>query len=49
VINGAIPASETSYYMTCFGEHIDKDVDIVVVEMGINDRRYGVSSICFHF
>jgi lysophospholipase L1-like esterase len=39
VTNGAVPATETSYYMTCFEEHIDKDVDIVVIEMGINDRR----------
>jgi lysophospholipase L1-like esterase len=45
VINGAVPASETSYYMTCFGEHIDRDVDVVVIEMGINDRRYVLSDL----
>lgn len=26
----------------CFGEHIDKDVDLVILEIAINDQRYVV-------
>jgi hypothetical protein len=40
VINGVVPASETNYFMACFEEHIDRDSDLVVIEMAINDRRY---------
>ncbi|KZT33438.1 hypothetical protein SISSUDRAFT_1054222 [Sistotremastrum suecicum HHB10207 ss-3] len=40
LVNGAVPASESDYFETCYLEHIDPDVDIVVVEMAINDRRF---------
>lgn len=42
LINGAIPATSSSYYMSCFGEHIDRDVDIVVIELAINDQRWAL-------
>lgn len=38
--NGAVPATGSDYYSMCFGEHIDDDVDLVVVELLINDQRY---------
>lgn len=40
LINGAIPATGSDYYSTCFLEHIDPDVDIVFIELAINDQRY---------
>lgn len=39
VINGAVPASETDYFQTCFLEHLPKDIDLVIIEMAINDQR----------
>jgi len=40
LINGAVPATGSDYYSMCFGEHIDEDVDLVIVELMINDQRY---------
>lgn len=40
VINGAVPATTTEYYLACFAEHIDEDIDVVVIEMAINDQRW---------
>lgn len=37
--NGAIAGTITSYYETCFAEHLDEDVDLVLIEMAINDQR----------
>lgn len=37
--NGAVPATGTDYYSMCFGEHIEKDVDLVIIELAINDQR----------
>jgi len=34
-----VPASSTDYYRTCYLEHIDDDVDMVIIELGINDQR----------
>ncbi|KAJ7160192.1 hypothetical protein C8R46DRAFT_1107294 [Mycena filopes] len=39
VLNGAVAATTSDYYATCFLEHIDADVDVVVVELAINDQR----------
>ncbi|KIJ41190.1 hypothetical protein M422DRAFT_255694 [Sphaerobolus stellatus SS14] len=39
LINGAVPATGSDYYSVCFGEHIDNDVDLVIVELMINDQR----------
>nr|KAF8609408.1 hypothetical protein BDV93DRAFT_464639 [Ceratobasidium sp. AG-I] len=38
-INGAVPATTTEYYSVCALEHIDEDVDLVILEMAINDQR----------
>ncbi|KAF8480602.1 hypothetical protein JB92DRAFT_3040853 [Gautieria morchelliformis] len=38
-INGAVPATGSDYFSMCFGEHIDEDVDLVIVELLINDQR----------
>jgi hypothetical protein len=38
VQNGAVPATESDYYATCWREHIDEDLDLVIIEMAINDR-----------
>ncbi|KZS87475.1 hypothetical protein SISNIDRAFT_553158 [Sistotremastrum niveocremeum HHB9708] len=38
--DGAVRAIESDYFQTCFSEHIDEDVDLVVVELAINDRRF---------
>ncbi|GHJ84941.1 hypothetical protein NliqN6_1343 [Naganishia liquefaciens] len=35
--NGAIPASGSLYFATCFAEHMDEDVDLVMIELGVND------------
>lgn len=40
LVDGAIPATHSDYLQSCFQEHIDEDVDIVVVELAINDMRY---------
>ncbi|KAJ7069380.1 hypothetical protein C8F01DRAFT_1207108 [Mycena amicta] len=40
VLNGAVPATTSDYYAACFLEHIDEDVDLVVLEMAINDQRH---------
>ncbi|CCO27835.1 hypothetical protein BN14_01823 [Rhizoctonia solani AG-1 IB] len=39
-INGAVPATTTEYYSVCALEHIDEDVDLVIIEMAINDQRH---------
>ncbi|KAL7419165.1 hypothetical protein Q5752_006001 [Cryptotrichosporon argae] len=36
-VNGALPATGSNYYSTCFGEHVPDDVDLVLLEMAIND------------
>ncbi|KAG9094353.1 CRISPR-associated endonuclease/helicase Cas3 [Ceratobasidium sp. UAMH 11750] len=41
-INGAVPATTTEYYSVCALEHIDEDVDLVIIEMAINDQRNDV-------
>lgn len=40
LINGAVPATGSDYYSMCFGEHVDEDVDLIIVELLINDQRY---------
>ncbi|KIJ41191.1 hypothetical protein M422DRAFT_209303 [Sphaerobolus stellatus SS14] len=40
LVNGAVPATSSSYMSMCFGEHIDEDVDLVVVELSLNDERF---------
>ncbi|BEJ13252.1 hypothetical protein CspHIS471_0304260 [Cutaneotrichosporon sp. HIS471] len=37
VINGASPATGSDYFSYCFALHIPDDVDLVIVELGIND------------
>ncbi|KAJ9106092.1 hypothetical protein QFC21_001232 [Naganishia friedmannii] len=32
--NGAIPASGSNYFATCFAEHIPEDADLVLIELG---------------
>lgn len=39
LVNGAVPATGSSYMSMCFGEHIDNDVDLVIIELAINDQR----------
>ena len=39
ITNGAIGGTISTYLETCFGEHMDDDVDLVVIEMAINDQR----------
>lgn len=39
LINGAVPATVSDYLSMCFGEHIDEDVDLVILELLINDQR----------
>lgn len=39
LINGAVPATGSDYFAMCFAEHIDKDVDLVILEIAINDQR----------
>ncbi|QRW05670.1 capsule structure designer protein [Ceratobasidium sp. AG-Ba] len=41
-INGAVPATTTEYYSVCALEHIDEEVDLVIIEMAINDPRNDV-------
>ncbi|KAG8947538.1 hypothetical protein FRC03_001017 [Tulasnella sp. 419] len=37
LVNGAIPAVTSEYYMSCALEHMDADSDLILVEMAIND------------
>lgn len=39
IINGAVGATISTYLETCFLEHVDDDVDLVVIELAINDQR----------
>jgi len=39
LINGAVPATVSDYLSMCFGEHIEEDVDLVILELLINDQR----------
>ncbi|KEP55010.1 putative capsule structure designer protein [Rhizoctonia solani 123E] len=41
-VNGAVPATTTEYYSVCALEHIDQEVDLVIIEMAINDQRVDV-------
>ncbi|CAE6469557.1 unnamed protein product [Rhizoctonia solani] len=41
-VNGAVPATTTEYYSVCALEHIDEEVDLVIIEMAINDQRNDV-------
>jgi len=51
LINGAVGATTSDYYSACFAEHIDEDVDLVILELLINDRRCvksgGQTLLCF--
>lgn len=38
VTNGAAAASGSDYFSFCFSLHIPLDVDLVVVELGVNDE-----------
>jgi hypothetical protein len=40
VQNGAVPAVESNYFTACWKEHLDEDLDMVIIEMSINDGRY---------
>jgi lysophospholipase L1-like esterase len=46
LVNGAVPATTSDYYSMCFGEHLDEDVDLIIVELLINDQRYVPWYIC---
>lgn len=37
VINGASPATGSDYFSYCFALHIPTNVDLVIIELGIND------------
>ncbi|KZS87476.1 hypothetical protein SISNIDRAFT_491045 [Sistotremastrum niveocremeum HHB9708] len=39
LVDGSIPATQSDYLQSCHMEHIDEDVDLVVVELAINDQR----------
>ncbi|QRV91601.1 GDSL-like lipase/acylhydrolase family protein [Ceratobasidium sp. AG-Ba] len=38
-VNGAVPATGSEYFSVCALEHIDEEVDLVIIEMAINDLR----------
>lgn len=40
LINGSVGATVSEYMETCFLEHIPEDVDLVIIELAINDRRF---------
>lgn len=39
--NGAVPGRGTEYFMSCHAEHINRDADLVLIELGINDWHAG--------
>ncbi|KZT37078.1 hypothetical protein SISSUDRAFT_1129916 [Sistotremastrum suecicum HHB10207 ss-3] len=49
LVDGAIPATHSDYLQSCFQEHIDEDVDVVVVELAINDMRTEKAAISYEF
>lgn len=38
LINGAIPATGSDYYSSCFMGHIDEGSDIIFIELAVNDQ-----------
>ncbi|KAF8587434.1 hypothetical protein K439DRAFT_1407534 [Ramaria rubella] len=49
LINGAVPATGSDYLSMCFGEHIDEDVDLVIVELLINDQRLESNALAYEW
>lgn len=41
LVNGAVPGRGSEYFQSCHGEHISHDVDLVIIELGINDWKPG--------
>lgn len=39
LVDGSIPATTSDYLQSCYMEHLEEDVDLVVVELAINDQR----------
>lgn len=39
LVNGAVAATGTNYFSVCFREHVDDDVDLVIIELMANDQR----------
>jgi lysophospholipase L1-like esterase len=37
IVNGAVPATSSSYFTYCYDKHIPNDLDIIFIEFSIND------------
>lgn len=37
IVNGAIPATDSTYFTYCYDKHIPNDLDIIFIEFSIND------------
>lgn len=48
-VNGAVPATGTEYFSVCALEHIDENVDLVIIELAINDLRGEYSAISYEW
>ncbi|KZV88439.1 hypothetical protein EXIGLDRAFT_772719 [Exidia glandulosa HHB12029] len=47
--NGAVPATGSDYFSMCFGEHIDRDADLIVTELAVNDQRIESNTEAFEW
>ncbi|KAG9086439.1 CRISPR-associated endonuclease/helicase Cas3, partial [Ceratobasidium sp. 370] len=48
-VNGAVPATGTAYFSVCALEHIDENVDLVILELAINDLRGESSAMTYEW
>ncbi|KAF5378937.1 hypothetical protein D9757_008717 [Collybiopsis confluens] len=47
LINGSVGATTSEYMETCLMEHIPEDVDLVIIELAINDRRFESLAVAY--
>ncbi|KAJ1310849.1 hypothetical protein OPQ81_009367 [Rhizoctonia solani] len=48
-MNGAVPATGTEYFSVCALEHIDENVDLVIIELAINDLRNEAAAMTYEW
>ncbi|KIJ25849.1 hypothetical protein M422DRAFT_38440 [Sphaerobolus stellatus SS14] len=49
LINGAVPATGSGYFSMCWGEHIEEDMDLIIIELAINDQRIEENAVAYEW
>ncbi|KZS87480.1 hypothetical protein SISNIDRAFT_535850 [Sistotremastrum niveocremeum HHB9708] len=49
LVDGSMADTQSDYLQSCYLEHIDEDVDLVLVELGINDIRRAELTTAFEY